>query len=699
MKKIYNIKNMSCASCALKIEKVLNSQNINSKVNYISEKLIVNQDEIDDEKVEKIVKNLGYGISKGNKIEITKEKSILPLTILFLLNFSFSMFMVKNTEKLQFLIATLSIILAKDLILDGLKSLINRTFNMNSLITLGVIFSYGYSTYNLIYFNDIYFEGVTSIIFIVKLGKKIENRLKKNTKDAIEGLDNMLPSFCYIKKKNEYVKISTEDLCVNDIVLLKEGNIVPADGIIIQGSAYFDEAFLTGEARLELKKINDKIYAGCILQKGNIVYSVKEIDENMAISKIKNILEMGEDIKLPIKRMTDKLTSYFVPLVITLSIFTFIYWAFIAKNIELAINNAICVLVIACPCSIGLAMPSSLTNAVGILAKRHILVKDINAIEKGYKINKIILDKTGTLTKGCATVIDNTCNDEIINEIYNVEKYIDHPISQTITKYIKENYNIKEEEIKNIRNFQGLGVSGNDIIIGNLELMKRKKIKIEDKLIFKYNELSKQGKTVILVAKYGEIVGFLSLFDDVKDEAFEFSRYCKKIGIELSILTGDNINTARYIANKLGINEVIAGVLPYEKSSYIEKELKKDRTICMIGDGINDAPALLVSDIGIAIGSGSDITLKTCDVIINSLNDIKKIIIISKLCMKNIKENLLFGSIYNIFGIIVAMGVLNIKLTPMLASIFMMLSSISVLLNSLKLKRSVLKYERKNSNY
>lgn len=673
MKRIYKVKNMSCSACANKIEQELSKYNINAKVNVISEKMVVKDDYIDDLKIKSIVEKLGYNL-ENTKVEEIEDYKITPIAIFSILNIILAMFMVKNTQIIQLILCTLVIILTRKILIDGIKSLINLSFNMNSLITLGSSFSYLYSLYNLLNMNDnIYFEGVSSILFIVIIGKKIESKLKKSAKSAIDELTDMLPKI---------------NLKLNDILTLKEGQIVPADGKIVKGQAYFNESLLTGESSVRLKKENDIIYAGCLLEKGNVEYKVTALEDDMVISKIKNILELSFDIKSNIKSITDKVTKYFVPIVIIISFITFLIWYFVFSDVYKAINNAVCVLVIACPCSIGLAMPVSLEVATGILAKKHILIKDMTALLRGYKIDRVILDKTGTLTSTKSSVVDNTCDMETLQAVYNIEKYIDHPISNIITNYIKKNFKVNDTEFKNVRNFKGLGVGSQEYTIGNLQLMKRKKINLSDEDIFEYKRLSKQGKTVILIAKYEKIVGYLTIFSDILKESFDFISYCSKNNIKVSMLTGDNIDTSRYIADKLKIKDVMAEVLPYEKSKYVENMLNKDNTVCMIGDGINDAPSLITADVGIAIGSGADVAIKSCDVIITSLADVKHYISISELCMKNIKENLFFGFIYNILGIVIATGIIKIELTPMLASIFMMLSSISVLLNSLRLKRS-----------
>lgn len=701
IKKIFKVKNMTCSACSAKIEDLLEKKNIRAKVNLISEKLIVEYDDKvhSDAYIKNLVKSIGYELfddDKNLKVETDNIKTLIFLGILTLIIMIITMghmigidisVNIKNAI-IQFLIATMVIFLSKDILVDGISKILKLAFNMNSLISVGVISSYLYSSYNLLN-NDLhklYFEGVCVIIFVVLLGKKIESNLKKNTNETISKLSNLIPSTCYILKNKSIVKILVKDVRIGDILVLKTGEIAAVDGIVESGNASFDENIITGESKYVLKQDGDEVISGSVVVDGNVNVRVTKIGNDTLISKIINIVELAGEIKPPIVNYIDKISLYFVPFIFLVSIITFITWYIVSGDLSKAINHFVTILVIACPCSIGLATPTSIIVSAGVLAKHNILIKDGIALEKAYKITNVIIDKTGTLTNGSPQLIDILVEKKYINDIYNIEKYVEHPISKAITEYIKKNYEVIEKEYK-VRNLNGMGLMANDYVIGNETLMNRKNIDITH-FKDKYLKYSNEGKTVIFIAYQNNIVGILTLIDDVRESSYKFINKKRKKDLEFSMLTGDNINTARYIANKLNIQDVIAQVLPYEKSKYVEQKLGENKIVAMVGDGINDTPAFTSADIGIALGSGVDIALKTCDVILmkNDLNDIDKLINMSRYTMLNIKENLFWGFIYNIFGIIIATGILKIEITPMLAAVFMMLSSISVLLNAIRLK-------------
>lgn len=707
IKKVFNVKNMTCSACSAKIEDVLEKNNISAKVNLLYEKLIVEYDSdiLSENDIKNIVSSIGYELYETtieNDISDNKMNTnialigILTAIVVFLAMghmIGINIKLNKLNATIQFILTTVIIFLARLILKDGINKIRKIAFNMNSLIAIGVISSYLYSSYNFFVSNlhNLYFEGVCVILFTVLLGKKIESNLKKKTNDVIEGLSKLIPSTCYILVNDSIVKILTSDLKVGDILVLKEGQISVADGNIISGYASVDESSITGESRYIYKSVNDEIIGSTLITSGNINVKVTRIGKDTVFSKILNIVEFAGEIKPPITKYIDKISLYFVPFIIIIAIITGISWYIITKDISVAINNFVVVLVIACPCSIGLATPTSIVVAAGVLAKNNILIKDGVALEKSYKITDIIMDKTGTITSGkpkiMDVIIDEKYNKEqILNDIYNIEKYIEHPLSKAIVTYINEEIKVEEKEFK-IRNFQGMGVMSDKYLIGNEMLMTKKSVDIKE-LNDEYLRFSKEGKTVIFISYDNNLAGLITLIDDIKDTSYTFINKTRKNKIDFSILTGDNENTARYIANKLNIKNVISQVLPYEKSRYVEAKLSKDKVVAMVGDGINDAPALLVSDIGIAVGSGVDIALKTCDVILmkNDLNDIDKLIKMSRYTMLNIKENLFWGFIYNLFGVIIATGVTSIRITPMIASIFMMLSSISVLTNAIRLK-------------
>ncbi|MDK9581302.1 cation-translocating P-type ATPase [Sneathia vaginalis] len=669
--KIYRIKGMSCSACALKIEEGLEKYGVRAKVNFISEKLVVEDDNNVD--IVNIVSKLGYELIKDNDNIEEKEVNLLPIGIIAVIVLILAMFHIQNSEYVQLILSLIVIILSRDILLIGVKSIFKLTFTMYSLISLGVLISFLYSIFNLKN-NLIYFDGICMTIFIVLLGKKIEKRLKKNTSKAIENLTNIIP----IK----------ENIKIGDVLSLNKGTVASFDGKIIEGYGIFDEKLITGESKQKIKRENDRVYAGCKLIDGSIKYVVDIKKEDMVIYKIKNMLELACEIKSPITNFTDKVTKIFVPTVILIAIVTYI--------LGRSVNNAICVLLISCPCAIGLSIPICLVVTIGSLAKKNILIKDGSAILNATRIDKIVFDKTGTLTKGEPSIKDIDILQEDVDIVYNMEKNLSHPLAKAIKEYLKRKYVVEDKDIK-VRNYQGLGVGYSDYLVGSINLLKRKGIDVSE-INNKYDDLSKEGKTVILISKYKEIRGLVTLIDDINDNTPLFINYCKENHIDTSILSGDNMYTTRYIADKLGIEKYAFEVLPYNKSRYIENILEKNKVVAMVGDGINDITAINSADIGIAINNGAVPTLETSDVVINDLMDIPVLQEYSKLCLKYIKENLFFTLIYNIFGIMIATGIFGIQLTPMIASMCMILSSISVLLNTLRLKGVVID-ERKNINY
>lgn len=659
--KIYRIKGMSCSACALKIEEGLEKYGVRAKVNFISEKLVVEDDSNVD--IVNIVSKLGYELIKDNDNIEEKEVNLLPIGIITVIVLILAMFHIQNSEYVQLILSLIVIILSRDILLIGVKSIFKLTFTMYSLISLGVLISFLYSIFNLKN-NLIYFDGICMTIFIVLLGKKIEKRLKKNTSKAIENLTNIIP----IK----------ENIEIGTVLSLNKDMVASFDGKIIEGYGIFDEKLITGESKQKIKRENDRVYAGCKLIDGSIKYVVDIKKEDMVIYKIKNMLELACEIKSPITNFTDKVTKIFVPTVILIAIVTYI--------LGRSVNNAICVLLISCPCAIGLSIPICLVVTIGSLAKKNILIKDGSAILNATRIDKIVFDKTGTLTKGEPSIKDIDILQEDVDIVYNMEKNLSHPLAKAIKEYLKRKYVVEDKDIK-VRNYQGLGVGYSDYLVGSINLLKRKGIDVSE-INNKYDDLSKEGKTVILISKYKEIRGLVTLIDDINDNTPLFINYCKENHIDTSILSGDNMYTTRYIADKLGIEKYTFEVLPYEKSRYIENILEKNKVVAMVGDGINDITAINSADIGIAINNGAMPTLETSDVVINDLMDIPVLQEYSKLCLKYIKENLFFTLIYNIFGIMIATGIFGIQLTPMIASMCMILSSISVLLNTLRLKRS-----------
>ncbi|VWL85351.1 heavy metal translocating P-type ATPase [Oceanivirga miroungae] len=684
-KKVYKVENMSCASCVNIIETTLEKKGYKAKVNLISEKMVVYL-ENEDKELKSIMSKIGYDIkdSKDNE-EPKKEVPILKLLTLFIFMI---VIMLKIPISFKLIISSISIFLCREILIDGYKKTVSLKFNMYSLILIGVMSAYLYSIvmmYNS-RFDRLYFDGISVILFVISLGNQIEAKLKKNTKESIEKITQLLPSHCNILVNNEIIKIETKNLKVDDILVVKEGEVVASDGIVVSGIALVNESSITGESK-DIEKIkDDNIIGSSVITKGQVNVKIKSVGENTVVSKIASMMEMTQLIKPNIARFADKVAMYFVPGVLIIATITGVLWYLLTKDLEKAFNNFASVILISCPCSIGLATPASISLGGLLLSKRHILIKNPEALEIGYKITDVVMDKTGTLTNGTPVVSDIMLDKNYYNDIYSIEKYIEHPISNAICNYLEAKTNITFSE-KKVRNFQGLGVFSESYLIGNRNLMTRRNIDVS-KYEKEYEKFSNQGKTFIFIAKDKDLIGYITIIDDIKDSSLEFITYLKNNNMKAYMLTGDNKMTARYIADKLGIKELSAEVLPYEKVEFIEKVKTHDNFVAMVGDGVNDAAALKASDIGFCVSNASDISLKAADVILlkNDLNDIIKFKNISYITMKNIKENLFFGFIYNVFGIVIATGVLGIELTPTIASICMVCSSISVLLNSIRLK-------------
>ena len=452
--KIYRIKGMSCSACALKIEEGLEKYGVRAKVNFISEKLVVEDDNNVD--IVNIVSKLGYELIKDNDNIEEKEVNLLPIGIIAVIVLILAMFHIQNSEYVQLILSLIVIILSRDILLIGVKSIFKLTFTMYSLISLGVLISFLYSIFNLKN-NLIYFDGICMTIFIVLLGKKIEKRLKKNTSKAIENLTNIIP----IK----------ENIEIGTVLSLNKDMVASFDGKIIEGYGIFDEKLITGESKQKIKRENDRVYAGCKLIDGSIKYVVDIKKEDMVIYKIKNMLELACEIQSPITNFTDKVTKIFVPTVILIAIVTYI--------LGRSINNAICVLLISCPCAIGLSIPICLVVTIGSLAKKNILIKDGSAILNATRIDKIVFDKTGTLTKGEPSIKDIDILQEDVDIVYNMEKNLSHPLAKAIKEYLKRKYVVEDKDIK-VRNYQGLGVGYSDYLVGSINLLKRKGIDVSE---------------------------------------------------------------------------------------------------------------------------------------------------------------------------------------------------------------------------
>lgn len=741
MKQKFDIKGMTCTACqahvndAVKKDKGVTEVNVSLLTNSMTveyDSNIINSDEIIDS-----VKKAGYDaelhsnlgikqLQEKKQKELKNRRNKLIVSIVFLillLIFSMGHMILMNFNitllihnpiilfSIQIILLTPIVILNFGYFTRGFKSLFSLHPNMDTLIAVGSLFSILYGLYAFImmiynksigldymqFENKIYFESAGTILTLVSLGKYFENKATAKTSEVISKLMALAPEFTTILKDKKEVSIPTEELKINDIVVIKEGTSIPADGIIIDGYGNINESSITGEAIPVYKKKGDEVISGTINKLGVFYYKVQKVGEDTTLNKIITLVQEASNSKVPLAKLADKVASVFVPVVMGISLITFIVWLFISNyNFEQAINFAISVLVISCPCALGLATPVAIMVGTGKGAENGILIKSGEAFEKLNKVNTIIMDKTGTITTGIMSVYDVYGDKTIINDVASIEKMSIHPLSEAIVRYA----NIKDENFKKVENYRyipGLGMSGNinkdSYIIGNKELMTKFKIEINNDFLNKFKSYNEKGNTTIFVSRNNKVVMLISIADSIRNDSLSAISTLKSLGKEVILLTGDNEIVAKYTASLLGIDKFYANVKPENKLEKIEQLQKNGKKIAMIGDGINDAPALKQADVGIAIGAGTDIAIESADIILikSSLLDVVSAIELSKKVVQNIKGNLFWAFFYNVIGIPLAAGVLffnpiYVELNPMIASVAMSLSSITVVLNALRLK-------------
>ncbi|WP_064612413.1 heavy metal translocating P-type ATPase [Streptobacillus moniliformis] len=713
----FNITGMHCTNCSLNItkniEKLEGIEKVN--INLITSKMSVIYDEkiIDVEKIIEIVEKIGYGIEKINNKknkenieEIKKDYYIIKLVISIILTVLIMYLSmghmlgfnkVNNSEIIQIIISISIMYLYKEYYFSGFLALKNNSSNMSSLIAVSTLASFVYSIFNVIKGenNDLYFESIAVILTLVSIGKYIERRIKKNATKSITKMINLTPKKATIIKDGNEIVIDVEDLEIDDEVLIKTGEIISCDGIILEGKAYVNESSITGESKLIEKNVNDEVIASSILEKGYLKVMVNKEANDTIIAKIIELVEEATSSKAPIYKLADKISGILVPIIFVVSILTFIFWLVIGNEFSEAINRAISVLVISCPCALGIATPISIMignlkgSQMGILFKRAELLEIIK------KANIILMDKTGTITKGEPKVIDFISisdDDRVIKYIYSAEKKSEHHLATSVVTYC-ENLGINTVDIDEFIQVEGRGINAkiknNELLIGNEKMMLEYNIDLS-KYIDDINRYSKQGKTVILASINGSLVAIITIADEIREDVKITIEKLKNKNIRPIMLTGDNIETARYVAKLVGIEEVYAGLLPNEKYDILIN-LQENNKVIMVGDGINDAPALAKADVGISIGGSTDIAMEISDIVLmkQRLIDIINAINLSKAVIINIKFSLFWAFIYNIMGITLAMGLFvkfGLTLNPMFAAFAMSLSSICILLNAMTLK-------------
>lgn len=716
---------IDCASCVLKIEKAVSSKKgISSvSVNLANSKAFVNfdSDKISLKEIEKTIVDLGYSIEENEDVFSLVDKEVSALRNTFLASlilglpvviiainglFKLSWFELSffNEAILQFIIATLIMVINRNLYMKGLKNIIKGSPSMDSLIEIGTVAAYLYSLFIFIFVllgktstQPIYFESAVMILIFVSLGKYLEGIAKGKTSDAIRKLIDLKPREALLVIDGVEKMVPVSEIKINDVVLIKPGEIIPVDGVVIEGFSSVDEKTITGESNLSDKAVGDMVIGATLNKTGSLLVKVSRVGPETTISKIIKTVENALSSKAPIQLLADKVSFYFIPTVFSIGLISAIVWLLLGKSLVFAFTVFVSVLIISCPCTLGLAIPTAIMVGAGLGAQRGILIKNGKALELINKSDIIVFDKTGTLTLGhpeVNTVFTKNNNDkEVIQLAASVEKGSEHPLAEAILKKAKEE-GIELLKVDKFEAFPGGGVSAiiNDkkVSLGTRKLMSDINISFFDD---KMNQLEEEGNTVILISIDNEAVGIISLSDELKENAISVIQKLKKYGKKIFMITGDNKRVAKSISQKLGIDEFFSEVLPHEKAEKIKELQKEGKTVSMIGDGINDAPALAQADAGIVLGSGADIAIETGDIILikDDLESVVRAINLSRGVFRKIKQNLFWSFFYNCLGIVLATGIFysytHWLLNPAVAALAMALSSVSVVLNSLILKR------------
>lgn len=728
---ILSIDGMTCSACSNGLEKYLNKKNgiYNASVNLVMANATIDYDEkiLDIPKLETFVKKAGFkslGEFKEIKFE-TKSKNekikLIIFTILAIILMYISMGHMLNLPALPYLdphkhvypymitllLLTISfLIYGFDIIKNGYKNLIHNTPNMDTLVAIGVLTSFLYSLYNMyLVFKgnqnaimNLYFESSAIVIYFIKLGRFIDGASKDKTKEAISKLVTITPTKATIKKEDTYKEVTLDEIKKGDIVICKAGEKIAVDGEIIYGKAHFDDSFITGESKPINKTIGAKVLAGSLNYDGYIEYKAEKIGKDSTISEIVRLVIEASNTKSPISKVADKVSGIFVPIVILIAIITLILYLLITKDLSESLITFVTILVIACPCSLGLATPLAIVVSEGKCASEGILIKKSEILENVQKVDTIIFDKTGTLTYGklkISKVINysNLEDQKLLQLAASLEAKSSHPISKAFEGYMSEN-NVTQLEVSDFENIPGFGIKGKveneEIMLGNSKLLD--KYNIENNHAGDENVLSSNGNSIIYVIKNNEIIALIGACDIIRENVQNVIKELQDQGITTVMLTGDNERAASKIAKELGITIVYSNVVPSEKVEVIKRLKEENKYVMMCGDGINDSPALSLSDIGVSINGATDIAMDSSDVILtqNNLNSILKLINISKKTFKIIKQNLFWAFFYNLIMIPIAIGILKpigITITPMIASLAMVFSSITVILNTLRLKK------------
>ena len=731
MKKVLlKIDGMTCSACSTGLEKYLNKQDgiKQATVNLIMNNANIEYDDrkLNLEQVEKFVEKAGFlslgidNFEKEEKKKTNEKYKLLAITVISILVLYISMSHMVGLPVIPFLnmmiypvnyaislfiLTTIVLILGKDILRNGYKNLIHKTPNMDTLVMIGVLASYIYSIYGTIqilkghamHVEELYYESSAVVIFFIEIGRYIENKNKDKTKEALQQLMTITPNNAVILKDGKEITVTLDEIQKGDIVICKPGEKIAVDGEVVEGTTHINESFITGESVPVKREKGSNVIAGSINYEGTIKYKAEKIGKESTVSEIVRLVVEATNTKAPIAKVADTISGYFVPTIIIIAIIAFAIWFMITKNIATAINIFVTILVVACPCSLGLATPLAIVIASGNASKRGILIKTSEALENAHKIKTICFDKTGTLTKGELTIskiynYSNLKENEIIRIVASIENKSEHPIARAIVNEAK-NQKIELEDVEEFKSIPGYGVSANinqnKYLIGNKKLMLENNITIsqeQDEL-----NLVSDGNSILFVTEGQKLIALIGVKDVLKAESKDIVQKLKKRNIKVVMLTGDNEKTAKAIANQIGVDEVIANVLPKQKAEEIKK-FKEKGLVMMCGDGINDSVSLVTADIGVSVSSGTDIAMDSSNVVLmnDNLEKIEDLISISEKTIKNIKQNLFWAFFYNICMIPIACGILEplgVVMNPMIAAFAMTISSLTVVLNALRLKK------------
>lgn len=745
----FNVTGMTCSACSARIEKNINkTEGIKEvNVNLLSNSMTVKYDEsvLKENDIIKVVVDTGYGANvadtkksaaKSDDKKTDAQAEFKDMKKRLAISFAFSIPLLylamghmfewplpsifhgdKNAMTFaftQFLLALPVMITNKKYYTVGFKTLFKGSPNMDSLIAIGTTAAVGYGVFAIYkigyglghmdmemvmkYSMDLYFESAAIILALITLGKFLEARAKGRTSDAIKKLMDLSPKTALVERNGNEEEIPVEEVVKGDIIVVKPGQSVPVDGIITFGNSSLDESMLTGESIPVEKKAGDKVIGASINKSGYFKFEAQNVGDDTTLSQIIRLVEEASSSKAPISKLADKISSIFVPVVITIAVLATIVWLVLGATFEFALSIGIAVLVISCPCALGLATPTAIMVGTGKGAENGILIKSAEALEIAHQIQTVVMDKTGTITEGKPRVTDMVTNGisetEMLKIAASAEKGSEHPLADAIVEEAK-NRNLELYQVKNFQALPGQGleaeINGKNYYLGNLRLLNEQKINING-FGEKSEKLAEEGKTPLYFADEKNVLGIIAVADVVKKTSKKAIQEFEAMGIEVVMLTGDNKKTAEAIRKQLGISRAIAEVLPQDKEREIRKIQEQGRKVAMIGDGINDAPALARADVGIAIGAGTDVAIESADIVLirSDLLDAVTAVQLSKATIKNIKQNLFWAFIYNVIGIPLAAGVfyviLNWKLNPMFAAGAMSLSSVSVVSNALRLK-------------